>query len=317
MRQGANRVPRDPSAPGDVLTGRVPRLKLRAVVFDFLKKKLQEAVPKAPARPVPGSDADYEERRRWAEGLHEKGRTADAIALLEALAGDLAGAGNFPLAVAVRHQIHQWRGAPPSSTESSAREDGQRMAARRAESAVMAAIRLPENLPPPAAPRVPAANGRPPGVTESAVIRVTKASAFLGDLSAEEIAELIRASGLSTYKAGTTVVEEGTVGDSLYVITRGALAVTTKGPEGNPVRVGTLVVGDFFGEVSLLTGKPRAASVVAETDAECLQIGAAKWNEMASRAPHLKTLLEQAIAIRASLSAEAVVDDLRKRRGSP
>ena len=34
------------------------------------------------------------------------------LALLEELAGDLAGAGNFPLAVAVRHQIHQWRGGP-------------------------------------------------------------------------------------------------------------------------------------------------------------------------------------------------------------
>jgi hypothetical protein len=56
--------------------------------------------------------------------------------------------------------------------------------------------------------------------------------------------------------------------------------------------------------------------VTAQTDAECLQIGIDRWNAMAERAPQLRTLLEQAIALRASLSAEAVVEDLRKRRGS-
>ena len=75
----------------------------------------------------------------------------------------------------------------------------------------------------------------------------------------------IESTGLTAYKAGSVVVEEGAPGDSLYVITRGALEVTTKSPDGHPVRVGTLVVGDFFGEVSLLTGKPRAATVRAES----------------------------------------------------
>jgi hypothetical protein len=285
------------------------------MVFEFLKRKLQEAVPKPDARPVPGSEADYEERRKWAEGLHSQGRTTDAIVLLEELAGDLAGAGNFPLAVAVRHQIHQWRGGP--GTES-VRDEGKRMAARRAQSeSAMAAVRLPESLPAPEAPPLPAGpSDQFPGVTPSAIFRVTKASTFLGDLGAEEIGQLIESTGLVTYRAGTVVVEEGTPGDCLYVITRGALAVSTMSPDGHSVRVGTLVVGEFFGEVSLLTGMPRAATVSAETDAECLQIGAEKWRAMAERAPQLRTLLEQAISIRASLSAEAVVDDLRKRRGS-
>lgn len=282
------------------------------MVFDFLKKKLQEAVPKPESRPVPGSEADYEERRKWAENLRNQGRTSDAIRLLEELAGDLAGAGNFPLAVAVRHQIHQWRG---DTSSPSAQAEGRAMADRR-QSQVLQAIRLPDSVPPLAAPPLPSREARPSGVTESQVMRVTKASGFLGSLTAHDIAELIESTGLVNYRAGTVVVEEGTTGDSLHVVTRGALTVTTKGPDGHAVRVGTLLVGDFFGEVSLLTGKPRAATVTAETDAECLRIGVEKWTAMAERAPHLKTLLEGAIAVRASLSAEAVLDDLRKRRGS-
>lgn len=316
---GANRVPAVPSAAGDASSGVIDTLSATrdttaTVVFDFLKKKLQDAAPKPSARVVPGSEADYEERRKWAENLRGQGRTADAITLLEELAGDLAGAGNFPLAVAVRHQIHQWRGGPASETP---QDEGKRMAERRTlTQSTMSARKLPDSLPPPAAAPLPATSTRPAGVTESAVMRVTKASAFLGNLNGDEIAELIRSTGLTGYRAGTVVVEEGSPGDSLYIVTRGALTVTTKSPDGHAVRVGTLVVGDFFGEVSLLTGKPRAATVTAETDAECLQVGVEKWTEMTDRAPQLKTLLEQAIAVRAILSAEAVVDDLRKRRGS-
>lgn len=280
------------------------------MVFEFLKKKLQEAVPKPAERVVPGSEADYEERRKWAENLRAQGRTQDAVSLLEELAGDLAGAGNFPLAVAVRHLIHQWRSGPPAE---SAQAEGKKMADRRAKSEVALKGPAPSGgaaaAPAPPPPEPPA-----PGVSQSAFLRVTKAAAFLGDLKAEEITALIEATGLTCYPAGAVVVEEGTVGDVLYVITRGTLAVTTKSPDGHPVRVGTLLVGDFFGEVSLLTGKPRAATVTAESDAECLQIGLDRWNVLAERSPNLKTTLEQAIAIRASLSAEAVVDDLRKRR---
>ena len=261
------------------------------MVFDFLKKKLAESGLKPAPRIVPGSEDDYAERRKWAQNLKQQGRTADAIALLEELAGDLAGAGNFPLAVAVRHQIHQWR--PELDAEETPQDEGRKMATKRAESGAF----------------------RKPVVTASAIARMTEASNFLEKLSGDEIAALIESTGLEKYAAGKVVVEEGTPGDRLYIVTGGTLSVTTSGAGGNRVGVGTLSVGDFFGEVALLTGKPRVATVVAVSDAECLQISADNWNALASRHPHLRQLLEEAIAVRAALSAEAVVDDLRKRRG--
>jgi cAMP-dependent protein kinase regulator len=261
------------------------------VVFDFLKKKLQESGLKPSPRVVPGSEEDYAERRKWAENLKQQGRTADAISLLEELAGDLAGAGNFPLAVAVRHQIHQWK--PEAGDKETPQDEGRKMATKRAESGAF--------------PK--------PSVTATAITKMIQASTFLEELSGEEIGALIESTGLEKYAAGMVVVEEGTPGDRLYVVTGGTLSVTTMGAGGNRVGVGTLSVGDFFGEVALLTGKPRAATVTAVSDAECLQISVENWNALASRHPHLRKLLEEAIAVRAALSAEAVVDDLRKHRG--
>jgi len=262
------------------------------VVFGFLKKKLQESrAAKTPA----GSEADYEERRKLAESRHEEGKTAEAIQILEALAGDLAGAGNFPLAVAVRHRIAQWK--PDDVAQEAPAETGRKMAEQRAiTSGVIQA---------------------PPGlsrVSESSIQRLVQVSTFLEELRADEIAGLIESTGLASYRAGQTVVVEGTAGDQLYIVTRGGFSVTTKGATGKPVKVGSLGVGDFFGEVAVLTGKPRAATVTADHDAECLQISAARWSGLSARYPRLKELLEQAIAVRAQLSAEAVVDDLRKSR---
>ena len=71
-------------------------------------------------------------RRAKAEALHEKGETAEAVALLEQLAADLAGAGSFPLAVAVRHQISAWTSGPPVAQ--TAAGDGEAMARQHEES---------------------------------------------------------------------------------------------------------------------------------------------------------------------------------------
>ena len=63
------------------------------------------------------------------------------------------------------------------------------------------------------------------------------------------------------YMEGATVVREGDVGDSFYVIREGqAKVVNASGRVVNRLRP-----GDFFGEISLLDGGPRTASVVAET----------------------------------------------------
>ena len=63
------------------------------------------------------------------------------------------------------------------------------------------------------------------------------------------------------YMEGATVVREGDIGDTFYVILEGEAKVVS----GAGRVVNRLRPGDFFGEISLLDGGPRTASVVADT----------------------------------------------------
>jgi CRP/FNR family cyclic AMP-dependent transcriptional regulator len=69
------------------------------------------------------------------------------------------------------------------------------------------------------------------------------------------------------FPAGAAIVEEGNLGETLFVLLEGQAKVV----RGGKVRT-RLVPGDFFGEVSVLDGGPRTASVVAETPVAALRL---------------------------------------------
>src|SRR4029453_16795020 len=69
---------------------------------------------------------------------------------------------------------------------------------------------------------------------------------------------------------GSVVVHEGAPGGSMFIITGGRVAITI-GAERREVAV--TEAGGYFGEMSLLTGDPRTATVVARGDCTVLEIG--------------------------------------------
>ncbi|HET9795073.1 MAG TPA: mechanosensitive ion channel family protein [Thermoanaerobaculia bacterium] len=71
---------------------------------------------------------------------------------------------------------------------------------------------------------------------------------------------------------GEPIVEQGDVADSLFVVETGDLSVLVRHGDGTTVEVGTLGPGDAFGEMALLTGEPRAATVKAKTPASLYRI---------------------------------------------
>lgn|GEM_PF-1695327 len=266
------------------------------MVFEFLKKKFHDlttaAVP-SDAGETPGDVATYEERRSEAEALHEKGETARAVELLEGLAADLAGDGSFPLAVAVRHQISSWTSGP--SPAETAAEDGEAMARQREVSGSL------KVLPRRASPGQPVPEG-------------LRTSRFFADMTSEEIAGFIASTGRRTFREGEVVLEQGEQGRSLFIVTRGVLRVETAGAAGGILRMGVLTMGDVFGEVAFLTGRPRTATVIAETGAECLEIGAEAWTGILGRYPRVQKVLEEVHRERARFAADAILEDLRRRR---
>nr|QHW16306.1 cAMP-dependent protein kinase regulatory subunit BCY1 [Aureobasidium melanogenum] len=80
------------------------------------------------------------------------------------------------------------------------------------------------------------------------------------------------ADALETQKmpAGSTIIRQGDVGDHFYMLESGTAAVYKSGTE-EPLK--SYNKGDYFGELALLDDKPRAASVVAETDVKVAMLG--------------------------------------------
>ena len=90
-------------------------------------------------------------------------------------------------------------------------------------------------------------------------------------LSEEEIEALAAASKSRIYAPGEPIVRRGQQGNSMFVIIRGSVKVQVP-EEGYNKTINTLGENDFFGEMSLLTGEPRSANVIAVAETEVLRI---------------------------------------------
>lgn len=95
-------------------------------------------------------------------------------------------------------------------------------------------------------------------------LRLLQHVEFLRSLTDSELADLVHKIKMRKCPAGETVVTSGEEGSSMFIVVAGHLDVTVK-PPGNAefIRVATLGPGDFFGEMSLLTGEIRTATVTA------------------------------------------------------
>ena len=83
---------------------------------------------------------------------------------------------------------------------------------------------------------------------------------FVG-LTKKQLRKVTDLADVGRFMAGATLVKQGDIGDSFYVVLTGQAKVVVSGRTVN-----RLLPGEHFGEISLLDGKPRTASVVAETE---------------------------------------------------
>jgi small-conductance mechanosensitive channel/CRP-like cAMP-binding protein len=93
---------------------------------------------------------------------------------------------------------------------------------------------------------------------------------IFASLTGEQRVELAMGSRPLLFAAGQVIVREGEAGATMFVLTRGEASVTLAQTEGELAR---LRAGAFFGEMSLLTGDARSATVTAATDCELIEIG--------------------------------------------
>ncbi|HSQ80864.1 MAG TPA: mechanosensitive ion channel family protein [Casimicrobiaceae bacterium] len=121
---------------------------------------------------------------------------------------------------------------------------------------------------------------------------------LFASLTAVERAALARELTTSLYAGGDTVCRAGEPADSLYLLARGRVDIVGTDAGGQPHRFATLDAPAYFGEMGLLLGQPRAATVVAIGEALCYRLDKRGFDGIIRARPELAELLAKVLAQR-------------------
>jgi cAMP-dependent protein kinase regulator len=213
-------------------------------------------------------------RLQYADALLGNGQAGDAVAQYEATAKYYDDNGLTVQAVAVRKKADKARESTPAK----------------------------------------AAEAPAPGKTEPLFTKSVPKSPLFEVLKKEEREALIREMDLESHEEGSVILTEGDPGDSMYIITSGEVKVYTRGTgKSGSLYLAKLGEGDFFGEVSVLTGKPRTATITASRPTELLRLDKEKLDNALSTYPGIRKVLDDIYKKRASDTVEAMIESLKKR----
>ncbi len=132
---------------------------------------------------------------------------------------------------------------------------------------------------------------------------------FLHALGDQAMVDLARRCRTQQYARGETVVTQGSAGRDFYVVASGKLAVNV-----NNSPVAQLTDSQFFGEMALLTGEPRSASVVCSTDCTLYVVDKDTFREIVLKQPEVLQEVSRVVAERqAALAAKRGAAQSRKQ----
>ncbi len=127
-------------------------------------------------------------------------------------------------------------------------------------------------------------------------------SPLFQSFSVDEMVAVIQGLKLLTYEPRQFIIREGHAGDALFMLTSGTVRAFRMNAAGKQALLGELTEGAFFGEGSILTGQPRAASVVAWSPCELLELDRTTLESIVATHPHVLDVLKEFAAQRARRS---------------
>lgn len=138
-------------------------------------------------------------------------------------------------------------------------------------------------------------------------------SPLFSDFSEDELLAVISGLNLVSFEPGDVIMSEGEPGGSLFVLTEGTVKAFVKDQHGKNHRIRVMGEGTFFGEVSILTGSPRSATIVAATRCELLELDRAALDDISARQPRVHLVLKAFCGTRLNSAAEALVRRQRQK----
>lgn len=146
-----------------------------------------------------------------------------------------------------------------------------------------------------------ARNGRsaPPGQIDPTFLGAQPLFSCLDD---DQLTRLASGSRRIRFGRGERIIQQGDAGDSMFILSRGTAEVLAE-KDARLLPVATLSAGDCFGEISLLTGEPRSATVVAKFDCEVVEIEKETIGLLLREHPELADSLSETVLARRSATA--------------
>jgi len=150
--------------------------------------------------------------------------------------------------------------------------------------------------------------GRPADEGHEEALSILRGEALFQCLSETQLDHLVKQARLNHFGRGERVIEEGDDGDSMFILLRGTANVFVA-RNGSSIQVATLHAGHCFGEMSLLTGEPRSATVRADGDCYVMEIGKPVMAEVLRDAPSCLEKLSELLAQR-KMETEGILKDV-------
>ena len=142
------------------------------------------------------------------------------------------------------------------------------------------------------------------GEIEETPIELLRSVPLFADLEENELESFSRVAVPRSFPAAIRVFHEGDHSDACYIVRSGSLRVTREHSDGRAIALATLGPGDIFGELAMLDGEVRSASVEALTDGELLALPAGDVRALLARHPDITVKLVPRLVRRLRAASE-------------
>ena len=131
--------------------------------------------------------------------------------------------------------------------------------------------------------------------------------ALFESLPPDSISKIVDVAECQVFSKGEVVIHEGDQGDAFYQIISGFARVYRLSEDGIEVTLNTLGPGEGFGEMALLTGEPRSASVSAQEACSFLVISKGAFDRLVGKYPEFSLLLSKSLSSRLARGSDDLV----------
>jgi len=114
---------------------------------------------------------------------------------------------------------------------------------------------------------------------------------FFAPITKAELLRLANNATLHNFEDGQTIFSEGDPGRSIYVVLQGKVRIFIRDHYGRALELAMLAVGDFLGEMSFLTGRPRSANATTVVSSFLIEIGYESLKSLIQEQPRTKKIL--------------------------